>query len=71
MLDNSTMNKFDEVLSGQQPGQMVKRWKNQRFEDHLCPRPQGTSLTITAQPFDPADSQKELHHTQSPEKQQI
>jgi len=26
---------------------------------------------LTAQPFDPADSPRELHHTQSPEKQQI
>jgi hypothetical protein len=25
----------------------------------------------TAQPFDPADSPRELHHTQSPGKQQI
>jgi len=30
---------FDEVLSGYQPGQMVEQWENQRFEDHLCPRP--------------------------------
>jgi hypothetical protein len=37
---------YDEVLSGYQPGQMVERWANQRFEDYLCPRPQGTSLTI-------------------------
>jgi hypothetical protein len=51
---------------------MVERRENQRFEDHLCPRPQGTSLIFfTAQPFDPADSPKELHHTQSPGKQQI
>jgi hypothetical protein len=81
---------------------MVQRWKNQRFEDHLCPLPQGTSLImvgknilskfipgpvclhkrsvggfnghfarITAQPFDPADSPRELLHTQSPGKQQI
>jgi len=35
--------------------------KKQRFEDHLCPRPQGTTLT----------SPRELHHTQSPGKQQI
>jgi hypothetical protein len=34
---------FDKVLSGYQPGQMKK---NQRFEDHLCPRPQGTSLIV-------------------------
>jgi hypothetical protein len=26
---------------------------------------------FTAQPFDPADSPRELHHTQSPGKQQI
>jgi hypothetical protein len=37
---------YDEVLSGYQPGQVVERWENQRFEDHLCPRPQGTSLTM-------------------------
>jgi hypothetical protein len=37
---------YDEVLSGYQPGQMVERWANQSFEDHLCPRPQDTSLTM-------------------------
>jgi hypothetical protein len=26
---------------------------------------------LTAQPFEPADSPRELHHTQSPGKQQI
>jgi len=35
---------YDEVLSGYQPGQMVERWENQRFEDRLCPRPQDTGL---------------------------
>jgi hypothetical protein len=50
----------NEVLSGYQPGQMVERRENKRFEDHLCP-----------QPFDPVDSPTELHHTQSPGKQQI
>jgi hypothetical protein len=35
--------KYDEVFSGYQPGQMFERWANQRFEDHLCPRPQGTT----------------------------
>jgi hypothetical protein len=34
-------NEYDEVFLGYQPRQMVERWKNQRFEDHLCPRPQG------------------------------
>jgi hypothetical protein len=24
--------------------QLVKRRKNQRFKDHLCPRPQGTDV---------------------------
>jgi hypothetical protein len=37
---------YEEVLSGYQPGQMVQWWKNQHFKDHLCPRPQGTSLTM-------------------------
>jgi hypothetical protein len=49
---------YDEVLSGYQPGQMVEPWENQRFEDHLCPRPQGAS---TALPFDPVDSPRKLH----------
>jgi len=31
---------FDEVFSGYQLGQLVEQRKNQRFEDHLCPRPQ-------------------------------
>jgi len=35
---------YDEVLSRYHAGQIVERWKNQRFEDHLCPRPQGASL---------------------------
>jgi hypothetical protein len=52
---------YDEILSGYQPGQMIERWANQRFEDHLCPRHQGT-----AQPFDPADSPRELHHINWP-----
>jgi hypothetical protein len=34
-----------------------------RFEDHLCLHPQGTSLFFffAAQPFEPADSLRELH----------
>jgi hypothetical protein len=52
---------YEEVLSGCQLGQMVEQWKNQCFEDHLCPHPQGTSLT--SQPFDLAGSLRELHHT--------
>jgi hypothetical protein len=37
---------YDEVFSGYQPGQIVEKWKNQHFKDHLCPRPQGTSLIV-------------------------
>jgi hypothetical protein len=50
---------YDEVLLGYQPGQMVEQWKNQHFEDHLCPCPQVGIFTV--QPFDPADSLRELH----------
>jgi len=32
---------YDEVFSGYQPGKVVQFCRNQRFEDHLCPRPQG------------------------------
>jgi hypothetical protein len=67
------LTEYDEVLSGYQPGQMVEWWANQ----HFCPRPQGTVWLypededrdglrnigfLTAQPFDPADSPRELHH---------
>jgi hypothetical protein len=37
---------YNEVLSGYQPGRMVERCKNQRFEDHPCPLPQGEQLLI-------------------------
>jgi len=42
--------------------------KNQRFEDHLCPCPDEDRDGLqnvgffTAQPFDLADSPRELHH---------
>jgi len=35
-----------DIFSGYQPSQMVERRKNQLYEDHLCPRPQGTSLIV-------------------------
>jgi hypothetical protein len=36
----------NKKFSGYQPCQLVKRRKkNQRFEDHLCPRLQGTDVT--------------------------
>jgi hypothetical protein len=54
----------DEVLSGYQPGQ--------RFEDEDEDRDGLRNVGfLTAQPFDPADSPREFHHTQSPGKQQI
>jgi hypothetical protein len=32
---------YSEVFSGYQPGEVVQFCRDQRFEDHLCPRPQG------------------------------
>jgi hypothetical protein len=59
---------YDEVLSGYQPGQMVLVRKYPEDEDRDGLRNVGL---LTAQPFDPADSPRELYHTQSPGKQQI
>jgi len=42
---------YDEVLLGYQPGQMVEQWANQRFKDHLCPHPQGTTRLIAQENF--------------------
>jgi hypothetical protein len=44
---------YGKVFSGYQPGQMVERCKNQRFVEHLCPRPQGTSLVNQTLVFSP------------------
>jgi hypothetical protein len=41
-LNNKMLNK---IFSGWQPCQLVKRWKKQRFEDHLCPRSLGTDVS--------------------------
>jgi hypothetical protein len=49
---------YDEVFSGYQPGQMVERWKTED-EDRDGLRNVGF---FTVQPFDPADSPRELHH---------
>jgi hypothetical protein len=35
---------YSEVLSGYQPDRVVVQWTNQRFEDHLCPHPQGCDV---------------------------
>jgi hypothetical protein len=35
----------NNIFPGYQPCQLVKRRKNQRFEDHLCPRLQGTDVS--------------------------
>jgi hypothetical protein len=59
-LGNSNIH--DEVLSGYELSPMVEQWAN--------PRLQNVGL-LTAQPFDPADSPRELHHTQLLGKQQI
>jgi hypothetical protein len=56
---------YGEVLSGYQPGQMVERLANQRFEDPEEEDRDGVRNVglLSAQPFDPADSPRELHHT--------
>jgi hypothetical protein len=37
---------YNEVLSGYRSGQVLERWENKRFVDHLCRRPQGTDMDI-------------------------
>jgi hypothetical protein len=32
---------YNEVFLGHQPGEVVQFFRDQCFEDHLCPRPQG------------------------------
>jgi hypothetical protein len=53
------MMKFSRVISRVK---WLSGEKNQRFEDHLCPRPQDVGF-FTAQPFDAADRPRELHHS--------
>jgi hypothetical protein len=38
---------YNDVLSGYQRSQVVELWKKQRFEDHLCPRPQGADAVFS------------------------
>jgi hypothetical protein len=37
--------KYNKIFSGYQPRQLVEWRKNQRFEDHFRPRPQGTEVS--------------------------
>jgi hypothetical protein len=57
---------YDEVFLGYQPGQMVKQWENQHFEDKHPDNKDRDGLWnigfFTAQPFDPADRLRKLHH---------
>jgi hypothetical protein len=39
-------NGYNEVLLGYELGQVVEQWKNQHFEDHLCPRPQDADMDM-------------------------
>jgi hypothetical protein len=41
-----SLDAYDEVLSGYQPGKVVPFCKDQRFEDHLCLRPQGRWVEV-------------------------
>jgi hypothetical protein len=36
-----SLNAYNEVLSGYQPGKVVPFCGDQRFEDHICLHPQG------------------------------
>jgi hypothetical protein len=36
---------YNKIFLGYRPCQLVKRRKNQRFKDHLCPRLQGTDVS--------------------------
>jgi len=57
--DCHVRNKYNEVLSGYQPGQVVERWKKQRFEDRLRPCPQGADMvTFGNQPTNQPTNQK-------------
>jgi hypothetical protein len=55
---------YDEVLLGYQMGQMVERWKNQRFEDQTSTLRTITEMVFemldfsTTQPFDPAEPER-------------
>jgi len=62
----------DEVLSGYQPGQMVERWKNKRFE-YPGDEDRDGLRNVGFLPLNhlTADSPRGLHHTQTPGKQQI
>jgi hypothetical protein len=41
IVNRTLLDAYDEVLSGYQPGKVVPFCGDQRFEDHLCLRPQG------------------------------
>jgi hypothetical protein len=38
---------YNKIFSGYQPRQMVEWRKNQRFEEHLCPRPEDTEVSTS------------------------
>jgi len=37
---------YNEVFLGYQPGKVVQFFRDQRFEDHLCPRPQDCWIDV-------------------------
>jgi hypothetical protein len=47
MEKTETKEKHNKIFLGYQQHQVVEWRKNQHFEDHLCPRPQGTEKTIS------------------------
>jgi hypothetical protein len=52
--------KFDQVLLGYQPGQMVERWKKQCFEDHLCTLRTRTEMVFKTLVFSPLNHLTQL-----------
>lgn len=50
----------NKIFSGYRPCQVAKRRTTQRFQDHLCPRPQGTNVS-TQQHLYPGDEDRNSH----------
>jgi hypothetical protein len=42
--DAFSASEYNEVFWGYQLGEVVQFSRDQRFEDHLCPRPQGRRI---------------------------
>jgi hypothetical protein len=55
---------YNKIFLGYQSCQLVEWRENQRFEDHLRPRPQGTEVGFFAiEPIDAAGSPRRFYYT--------